>query len=116
MIAYLVGGVVLVLFWSLGGQTPGMRFLSIRLMQDGSRDVTIGRAIKRLFALVVALLPLGLGYFWILRNPSRHAWHDTMTQTEIVYDAEQRAPYVGADAAIARGSSGKRAHRPRAER
>jgi len=116
VIAYLVGGVVLVLFWSLGGQTPGMRFLSIRLMQDGSRDVTLGRAIKRLFALVVALLPLGLGYFWILRNPSRHAWHDTMTRTEVVYDAEQRAPYVGADAATARGSSGKRAHRPRAER
>ena len=112
VIAYLLGGAVLVLFWSLGGQTPGMRFLSIRLMQDGSRDVTLGRAIKRLFALVVALLPLGLGYFWILRAPSRHAWHDTMTRTEVVYDDDQRAPYVGADGAMARGSSGRRAHRP----
>lgn len=98
VIGYLLGGAVLVLFWSLGGQTPGMRFLSIRLMQDGSRDVTLGRAIKRLFALVVALLPLGLGYFWIVRDPSRHAWHDTMTGTEVVYDDEQRAPYVGAHA------------------
>src|ERR1700744_1134485 len=87
--------------WSLGGRTPGMRFLSIRLMQDGSRDVTLGRAIKRLFALIVALLPLGLGYFWILRDPSRHAWHDTITGTEVVYDDEQRAPYVGAGAATA---------------
>ena len=97
VIGYLLGGAVLVLFWSLAGQTPGMRFLSIRLMQDGSRDVTLGRAIKRLFALLVALLPLGLGYFWILRDPSRHAWHDTMTGTEVVYDHEQRAPYVGVD-------------------
>lgn len=109
VIGYLLGGAVLVLFWSLGGQTPGMRFLSIRLMQDGSRDVTLGRAIKRLFALVVALLPLGLGYFWILRDPSRHAWHDTMTGTEVVYDDEQRAPYVRADAVTgARDAPGRR--------
>ena len=99
VIAYLLGGMVLVLFWSLGGQTPGMRALSIRLMQDGSRDVTFGRAVKRLFALALALLPLGLGYFWIVRNPSRHAWHDTMTGTEVIYDEQQRAPYVAADAA-----------------
>jgi uncharacterized RDD family membrane protein YckC len=109
VIGYVLGGTVLVLFWSLGGQTPGMRFLSIRLLQDGSRDVTLGRAIKRLFALVVALLPLGLGYFWIVRNPSRHAWHDTMTGTEVVYDDEQRAPYVGAETATARAAALRRA-------
>jgi uncharacterized RDD family membrane protein YckC len=109
VIAYLLGGAVLVLFWSLGGQTPGMRFLSIRLLQDGSRDVTLGRAIKRVFALVVALLPLGLGYFWILRNPSRHAWHDTMTGTEVVYDEKQRAPYVAADTATAHAADRRRA-------
>jgi uncharacterized RDD family membrane protein YckC len=102
VVAYLLGGAVLVLFWSLGGQTPGMRVLSIRLMQDGSRDVTLGRAIKRLFALAIALLPLGLGYFWILRDPSRHAWHDTMTHTEVIYDEQQRAPYVAADSASGR--------------
>lgn len=113
VIGYLLGGAVLVMFWSLGGQTPGMRFLSIRLMQDGSRDVTLGRAIKRLFALVVALLPLGLGYFWILRNPSRHAWHDTMTGTEVVYDDQQRAPYVPADAATgARSIRTRRGQQP----
>jgi len=97
VIAYLLGGAVLVLFWSLGGQTPGMRFLSIRLIQDGSREVTLGTSIKRLFALVVALLPLGLGEFWILRNPSRHAWQDTMTGTEVVYDQAQREPYLRAE-------------------
>jgi uncharacterized RDD family membrane protein YckC len=105
VIAYLIGGAVLVLFWTLGGQTPGMRFLSIRLIEDGSRDVTLGTAIKRLFALVVALIPFGLGYFWILRNPSRHAWQDTMTGTEVVYDQAQRAPYVSAhEAAGARAT------------
>jgi len=104
VIAYLVGGAVLVLFWTLGGQTPGMRFLSIRLIQDGSRDVTLGRAVKRLFALVVALIPLGLGYFWILRDPSRHAWQDSMTGTEVVYDQAQRAPYVKAHPAEARAA------------
>lgn len=114
VIGYLLGATVLVLFWSLAGQTPGMRFLSIRVMQDGQRDVTLGRAIKRAFALAFALAPLGLGYFWILRNPSRHAWHDTLTGTEVVYDDAQRAPYVSATAAEAassrRASTRRKAH------
>jgi hypothetical protein len=52
----------------------------------------------------VALIPLGLGYFWILRDPSRHAWQDSMTGTEVVYDQAQRAPYVKAHPAEARAA------------
>jgi uncharacterized RDD family membrane protein YckC len=109
VIAFLIAGAILVGFWSLAGQTPGMRFLSIRLTQDGSRDVTLGRAIKRLFATVVALIPFGLGYFWILRNPSRHAWQDSMTGTEVVYDQSRRAQYAATRAAASRSRARARA-------
>jgi uncharacterized RDD family membrane protein YckC len=102
VIGYFIAGMILVTFWALAGQTPGMRFLSIRLIQDGSRDVTFGRAIKRLFALIVALIPLGLGEFWILRNPSRHAWQDSMTGTEVVYDEGGRTQY-----AVTRGNASR---------
>lgn len=91
VIGYLLAGSILVIFWALAGQTPGMRLLAIRLTENGSNHVHLRCAIKRLFALIISLLPLGLGYFWILRDPSRHAWCDTLTNTEIIYDPIARS-------------------------
>ncbi len=95
------GGAIFAAFWSLAGQTPGMRFLAIRLIADDARPITFGRALRRVFGAVLSLLPLGLGYLAILRSPSRHAWHDRMTGTEIIYDVQARtAPH-----AVLRGAS-----------
>jgi uncharacterized RDD family membrane protein YckC len=95
----LVAGAVFSAFWALVGQTPGMRFLSIRLTHQGSRDITLGLAIRRFLAVILSLIPLGLGFLAVLRDPSRRAWHDRLTGTEVVYDAVQRgAPFRGAAA------------------
>lgn len=88
-----VGGSILVAFWSLVGQTPGMRFLSIHLEADGSREIGLGRAIKRMVGFVLALLPAGLGFLAILFSPTRQGWHDRIAGTEVVYDAPDVAPW-----------------------
>ena len=96
VIGFLVAGAIFSTFWALVGQTPGMRFLSIRLTHHGSRDVTLGLATRRFLAVILSVIPLGLGFFAILRDPSRRAWHDRLTGTEVVYDAVQRgAPFSG---------------------
>jgi uncharacterized RDD family membrane protein YckC len=101
-LGFMIGGGIFAAFWALAGQTPGMRFLSIRLTTyRGSRDITLGRALLRVLALILSLLPMGLGYLAILRDPSRRAWHDRLTGTEVVYDAIRRAPYSGASATSA---------------
>jgi uncharacterized RDD family membrane protein YckC len=92
----LVAGGIIVTFWALVGQTPGMRFLSIRLVHTDAenRDITARCATRRMFAALLSLLPAGLGFLAILRSPQRHAWHDRMTGTEIIYDRDsRRAPY-----------------------
>lgn len=102
------GGSIFAAFWALVGQTPGMRFLSIRLTSLDSRQITLGRALRRVFAAILSLLPLGLGYLAILRDPSRHAWHDRMTKTEVVYDVVARtAPHAG----VSRTSAADARHR-----
>jgi uncharacterized RDD family membrane protein YckC len=99
VLGFLVGGAIFVSFWALAGQTPGMRFLSIRIVHHGAHHLPPKTALKRLFGVMLSLIPLGLGYFAILRNPSRHAWVDRMTESEVVYDVVNRsAPYSGADA------------------
>lgn len=107
----ITGGAIFAAFWSLAGQTPGMRFLSIRLISLDSRRITFGRALQRVFGAILSLLPLGLGYLASLRDPSRHAWHDRMTRTEVIYDVAARtAPHAGisstssADASVIPGA------------
>ncbi len=103
-------GAIFAGFWALAGQTPGMRLLAIRLTHDGSHEIPFRCAVRRVPAVILSLLPLGLGYLAILRDPRRHAWADRMTATEVIYDPVARsAPHTGArptSAAAAR-------HRPR---
>ena len=90
-IGVIVAGAIFATFWALTGQTPGMRFLAIHLTHEGSRGITLGRAVWRVFAVILSLLPFGLGYLAILRDPQRRAWADRMTGTEVCYDSVARA-------------------------
>jgi uncharacterized RDD family membrane protein YckC len=85
-LALLCGAAFFVAFWSLIGQTPGMRFLSIRLSVDGSREVGLPRALVRILAVPLALLPLGAGVLWVLVSTTRRGWHDHLAGTTVVYD------------------------------
>jgi uncharacterized RDD family membrane protein YckC len=96
ILGFIIAGGIIAAFWALAGQTPGMRFLSIRLTHHGSPDISGGVAVKRVLAVLVSLLPAGLGYFAILRDPSRRAWHDRMIGTSVIYEAvDRRAPHSG---------------------
>lgn len=108
LVGFLLAGTLFVAFWSLVGQTPGMRFLGIRLDVDGSREIGFGRAVKRLFAIPLAVLPAGLGILWILLSPRRRGLHDRLAGTEVVYDhAAATAPW-----STRRGADGpERLHR-----
>jgi uncharacterized RDD family membrane protein YckC len=93
VIGFLIGGAYFAIFWTLAGQTPGMRFLSIRVTYQGAHHLHFGRAAKRVLAVVISLVPFGLGYLAILRDPSRRAWYDRMTGTEVIYDDADRGAY-----------------------
>jgi uncharacterized RDD family membrane protein YckC len=110
LLGLVVGGGFFAVFWALAGQTPGMRFVSIRLMHHGSSEITFGCAVRRVLASILSLLPLGLGYFAILRDPRRRAWSDRMTGTEVIYDMVARAaPHAGGTTVSAAAAR----HRPR---
>jgi uncharacterized RDD family membrane protein YckC len=84
-----VVGTYLVGFWSLAGQTPGMRFLGIRLNE---RRLPFGRSIRRLVGLGLSVITFGLGFLGIVFGESRRGWADRMGHTEVVYDERRPAP------------------------
>jgi uncharacterized RDD family membrane protein YckC len=84
-----LAGVYFAGFWSLAGQTPGMRFLGIRL--EGGR-LSLGRAIRRVFGIGVSLFFLGLPFLGIVFRESRQGFADRIAGTEVVYDERRPAP------------------------
>jgi uncharacterized RDD family membrane protein YckC len=84
-----VVGTYLVGFWFLAGQTPGMRFLGIRLNE---RRLPFRRAVRRLIGLGFSILTFGIGFLGIVFSESRRGWADRMGGTEVIYD--ERKPVV----------------------
>ena len=91
VLAFVYRGVLLLvvvgffgLFWTQRGQTLGMAAWRLRVQRDDGRLLTWGDTVRRLAWSVVSLLPLGLGYLWILLDPARRAWHDRLSGTRVV--------------------------------
>ena len=84
-----LGALYLVAFWSLAGQTPGMRFLGIRI--EGGR-LPLRRAVKRLFGLWLSAIAFGLGFLGIVFGERRRGWADRLAGTDVVYDDRRPEP------------------------
>jgi uncharacterized RDD family membrane protein YckC len=87
---FAIGGLYLVGFWSLAGQTPGMRFVGIRLDIE-SRGLRLGRSVRRLVGMVLAAIPFGLGFLGIVFDERRRAWDDRLCGVDVVYEGNERA-------------------------
>lgn len=83
----VAAGAYFVNLWALIGQTPGMRFLSIRLSVDGdSNEIGLWRALLRVVGLVASIVPLAAGVLAILFSTTRRGWHDYLAGTRVVYE------------------------------
>jgi uncharacterized RDD family membrane protein YckC len=85
-IAYLclVPALFFIGFWSLAGETLGMRAWRMRIVRmDGGRP-TLGEATIRYLAAILSWAALGLGFLWVLFDRERMAWHDRLSGTRLV--------------------------------
>jgi uncharacterized RDD family membrane protein YckC len=89
----IFGGMYLFTFWSLAGQTPGMRFLSIQIEHHGSRRLGPRVARRRLFGLVVALIPFGLGLLGVVMRDDQRGFQDRHGDTDVVRVDPTAAPW-----------------------
>lgn len=84
LFAGVIGGVVFLyrMLWCLGsGDTPGMRFAGLRLVDfDGRRPAREQRTI-RLAASMLSIVSAGLGLVWALVDEESLTWHDHISKT-----------------------------------
>ena len=83
-----------VTFWSTTGQTPGARIMRFRVLAPGAERGRIGprRALLRLFAMILAAIPLLAGYFMVLFDDRRRGLHDRMARTVVIDAPDTETP------------------------
>ena len=84
-----LGALYLVSFWSLAGQTPGMRFVGIRLSVG---RLPLRRSLKRLIGLGLSVVTFGIGFLGIVFREQRRAWEDRFSATDVIYDERRPEP------------------------
>jgi uncharacterized RDD family membrane protein YckC len=83
-----LAGLYMVVFWSLAGQTPGMRFFGLRLGTE-ARGLAPRKSVKRLVGLFLAAIPFGLGFLGILFDERRRGWEDRMAGVDVLYEGRE---------------------------
>jgi uncharacterized RDD family membrane protein YckC len=92
LVAALVGAawalsvtVYFVLFWSVTGQTPGMRAMRLRVVAEDRSPPSLGRALVRLVGLLLAIVPLFAGFLPVLFDARRRGLPDYLAGTVVLY-------------------------------
>jgi uncharacterized RDD family membrane protein YckC len=65
----------------LAADTPGMRSTGISLCTFDSQIPTRAQLRSRLSALLLSLIPMGLGLAWVLFDDDHLSWHDRLSKT-----------------------------------
>lgn len=72
-------------FWTRSGQTIGMMAWRIRVQSTEGTSISWSQALIRFFSALLAIIPLGFGYFWMLINDEKLTLQDKLSNTQIVY-------------------------------
>jgi uncharacterized RDD family membrane protein YckC len=73
------------LFWTTTGQTPGMRLMQLRVVTADGGRLHLARALVRVVALGLAIVPLFAGFLPVLVDPRRRGVHDMLARTVVVH-------------------------------
>lgn len=79
-------GFYFVSFWSLTGRTVGKSVMGLKVVRADGSPPTLGHSIIRFLGYGLSAIVFWLGYFWVLVDNDRQAWHDHMAKTWVVYD------------------------------
>ncbi len=85
---FVAAVVYFVLFWSGTGQTPGMRVMRVRVITASGAPPSVLRSLVRFVGLILAIIPLFVGFLPALFDARRRALQDFIAGT-VVVDAQE---------------------------
>ena len=85
VINWILPGVVLVIFWTLRGATPGKMMVAAMVVDARTLGVpTLGQLVRRYVAYFVSLVPLGAGFIAVGFDARKQGWHDKIANTVVI--------------------------------
>jgi uncharacterized RDD family membrane protein YckC len=107
----VITGAYLVVFWTITGQTPGMRLMHLRVVDQRGRPPHFVRAVVRLIGLFFAIAPLFAGFVPVLFDRRRRALQDfiarTVVRTEHAPLPSEDQPTESVEAALLEEANGR---------
>lgn len=85
---FVIAVVYFVGFWSVLGQTPGLRLTGFRVVDHRGRSPSVLRSFVRLIGLTLAISLLFLGFLPVLFDRRRRALQDYLAGTDVVVARE----------------------------
>ena len=76
---------LVIIFWTRRQDTPGKMIIRAKIAdaETGGKP-TLGQFIIRYIGYILAILPLGLGLFWVAIDPRKQGWHDKLARTIVI--------------------------------
>lgn len=82
--------VSVLIFWYYKSATPGKIALHLIIVDAKTGEKpSIGQFVIRYFSYLIAMLPLGIGIFWIAFDKKRQGWHDKLAGTVVTDTSNQ---------------------------
>jgi uncharacterized RDD family membrane protein YckC len=89
LINHILPALLIIWFWIKYAATPGKLLLDCEIVDAiTGQPITFKQALLRYAAYIVSALPLGLGFFWILWDKQKQAWHDKIANTVVIIHDE----------------------------
>lgn len=79
----VIGVLYQLLFFTLAESTPGMKYARIGLSTLDGQKPTGAQRRGRMAALLLSLLPVGLGVAWAIFDEQHLSWHDRLSRTYV---------------------------------
>jgi uncharacterized RDD family membrane protein YckC len=80
----LLAGAYLGFFWTVAGQTPGMRVMRLRVVDPAGNPPSAGRSLLRLVGLLLSIAPCFAGFVPILFSDRRRGLQDYVAGTTVL--------------------------------
>jgi len=91
LIQDLLPALVVIFFWLKYQATPGKLLFDCEVVDfNTGQTISFKQAILRYVSYLIALLPVGLGFLWILWDKRKQGWHDKIAGTVVVMHDEAR--------------------------
>ena len=85
LLSWVFPAVAVILFWLAKQATPGKIAISAKIVdaETGGRP-SPGQYIGRYLAYYLSIIPIGVGFIWVVFDERKQGWHDKLAGTVVV--------------------------------